>query len=427
MKGLILPGLLCAAILTAQEAPIPTANGLSGRPFAIKNKWVIGGSGSWDYLTLDASAGQLFIAHGTAVQVVDVSAGTVAETVNGFREAHAIALDDAGEFAYVTDGLADLVRVFDRRSYRTVATIHTGPSPRALAVDAATGFLFVICSGNTSSSEVETQRNQRRGPGPHPPQPKRTPSTPSGSRSTITVIDTQKKEALADIVVSGRLGYAQSDGSGKLYITVEDRDRIAELDTQAVAGAVQSRTRQGQDNRAAGAASVATTRLTLDWSGRQQAVPASVRPRMIPIGQECSEPRGVAVDSSDGRLFVACNNQKMAVVNAATGEQVAAYTIGPGVQSIAFDQARGLIFTANGGGYGSVTVIRRDVTDTYSVVQNLPTLQQARTMAVNPSSGEVYVVTTLFGANLANPPMNGIGTLKINPVDGSFQVLVIGN
>ena len=68
-----------------------------------------------------------------------------------------------------------------------------------------------------------------------------------------------------------------------------------------------------------------------------------------------------------------------------------------------------------------------DVTDAYTVVQNLPTLQQARTMAVNPSNGDVYVVTTLYGANLANPPVNGLGTLKLNPVDGSFQVLVIGN
>jgi len=39
----------------------------------------------------------------------------------------------------------------------------------------------------------------------------------------------------------------------------------------------------------------------------------------------------------------------------------------------------------------------------------------------------VYLVTTLYGANLKTPPMNGIGTLKMNPVDGSFQVLVVGN
>ncbi len=63
-------------------------------------------------------------------------------------------------------------------------------------------------------------------------------------------------------------------------------------------------------------------------------------------------------------------------------------------------RARGLIFTANGGGYGSVTIVRQHLTDSYSMIQNLPTLQQARTMAIDPSTGLVYLVTTLYGAKL---------------------------
>jgi hypothetical protein len=97
------------------------------------------------------------------------------------------------------------------------------------------------------------------------------------------------------------------------------------------------------------------------------------------------------------------------------------------VDSIAYDAGRGLIFTANGGGYGSVSIVRQHVTDTYSVIQNLPTMEKARTMAIDPSTGLVYLVTTLYGAKLTNPPMNGIGKLQMNPVNGSFQVLVIGN
>ena len=54
----------------------------------------IGGSGNWDYLTLDPVARRLYIAHGQVVQVVDVDSGSVAGEITGFREAHAIALDD---------------------------------------------------------------------------------------------------------------------------------------------------------------------------------------------------------------------------------------------------------------------------------------------------------------------------------------------
>jgi len=54
-------------------------------------------------------------------------------------------------------------------------------------------------------------------------------------------------------------------------------------------------------------------------------------------------------------------------------------------------------------------------------------MQQARTVTVDPSTGIVYLVTTLYGADLRNQPLNGIGSLKLNPVDGSFRVLVVGN
>ena len=59
------------------------------------------------------------------------------------------------------------------------------------------------------------------------------------------------------------------------------------------------------------------------------------------------------------------------------------------------------------------------------MIQNLPTRQRARTLAVNPSTGQVYLVTDVLGVRLDRP--GGIGTLQTNPVRGSFQVLVVGN
>jgi hypothetical protein len=54
-------------------------------------------------------------------------------------------------------------------------------------------------------------------------------------------------------------------------------------------------------------------------------------------------------------------------------------------------------------------------------------MEHARTMAVDPSTGELYLVTSLYGVKLDHPPASGIGTLKVDAVDGSFQVLIIGN
>lgn len=71
-------------------------------------------------------------------------------------------------------------------------------------------------------------------------------------------------------------------------------------------------------------------------------------------------------------------------------------------------------------------MIRQDATtDSYAVVQVLPTRERARTLAVDFSSGDVYLVTDFNGADLTTP--GGIGTLKTAPISGSFQVLVIGH
>ena len=97
----------------------------------------------------------------------------------------------------------------------------------------------------------------------------------------------------------------------------------------------------------------------------------------------------------------------MVVLNAADGQTFLPCPSAPGADAIGYDPDRGLIFTANGGSDGSLTIIRQDVTDTYSVIQILPTRQNARTLAIDPSNGEVYLATVIYGAELNRPPING--------------------
>jgi DNA-binding beta-propeller fold protein YncE len=161
--------------------------------------------------------------------------------------------------------------------------------------------------------------------------------------------------------------------------------------------------------------------ITADWTGS----PHPAQARAFSLAPGCTDPKSLATDSAHARLFVACANMRMVVLNAETGEHVASLSTGPGVEAVGYDPGGGLIFTANGGADGSLTIVRQSVTDSYSVIQNLPTRQRARTLAVNPETGQVYLVTDLLGMNLTQP--GGIGTLETTPVKGSFQVLVIGN
>jgi DNA-binding beta-propeller fold protein YncE len=410
----------CGSVLAQfGQRPSPPTD-LTSHPFFITKTWIVGGVGDWDSMTIDPVANQLYIAHGPAVQVVDVATGTLAGSVTGMREAHAIALDPAGEFGYVTDGPAGQVKVFDRRTFEVIAAIPTGPAPRFLALERQTKLLFVVGAhpaAEKPGGNIGTQQAPRPGA--------IRPSAPLPVESTLTIIDADARKQLAQIVLPGRLGFAQSDGNGRVFITVSDRNQIMRLDAQAVGSALQRILALQPSSQPAPPKTNDGTPL-LDWSGAQQAPPAEARPRIFSLGAGCDEPRALALDAGHSRAFVACTNMKLVVVNADTGASVASVPIGPGADGIAYDPDRGLIFSANGDGDGSLTIIQQNVTDTYSVVQILPTRQRARTVAVDSSTGEVYLVTVLYGTKLDRPPASG-SPYKMSAVDSSFQVLVVGN
>jgi len=400
MHGIVALCLVACPLLAAQ---IPPPTGLPSHPLFIKKTWYIGGRGDWGYLTVDPKAGQLLIAHGPVVQVVDVESGALAGQVTGLRNAQAVALDDAGAFAYVSDTQAAEVKVFDRRTFKVVATIPTGPGPRAIVFEPASRLVFAV--GADPIPQLPPP-NQPRGTRPIPnPRP----------RSSLTVIDTQSNTAIATILLAGKLGFAQAGGSGQIFINIEDRNQIARIDAQTV----QARVQEARPD--AGPAGV-----ILDWSDLPRAAPSSGnRVVFFPVAQDCHDLGGLAVDILHGRLFAACGNMRMNILNASTGEVVASLPTGPGTEAIGYDPDRSLIYSANGGANGSLTIIRQDVTDSYSVVQNLPTRRRARTLAVNSSTGEIYLVTDIIGVRLDT--QGSIGAVQSAPVNGSFQVLVIGN
>ena len=140
MRRFLCLWLAVCSVASAQLSPVPPpSTALPSHPFFITKSWIVGGVGDWDYMTMDPSAHQLFIAHGPAVQVVDVESGTLAGVVRGLRQAHTVVLDQDGGDGYISDGPADMVRVFDRRSFQVVASIPTGPTPRSMALDPASG------------------------------------------------------------------------------------------------------------------------------------------------------------------------------------------------------------------------------------------------------------------------------------------------
>lgn len=434
--------LQCAALAAQSPFPaVPTA--LPDHPYFIKNTWIIGGTGNWDYLTMDPKAGRLYIAHGHAVQVVDVKTGSLAGTVTGFGEAHAIALDRTGEFGYVSDGGDSAVAIFDRRTLKVMAKVPIKSGPRAVVYDSQTGILMAVSAGPAGApapyasaevldqwerSETEKARNQARwrdywaSRGRKLPDPLASPcntyrsSNALGWESLFTFIDPAARAVVAEASVCGFAVPAVADGMGSFYAGLVNNGEVLRLDVAEILARAKGGT------------------LSLDWrsavwnrsAGLYRLIDGFAGLEAFNSGSACLYPKALAVDGPHLRLFAACDNKKLVVLDAGAGTVVATLAIETGVDAIAYDSVRGQIYSPNGGGDGNLTIIHQDVADSYNVIQLLPTRQQARTIAVDSSTGDVYLVTAIETPVSELNTWTGQYGVKLTPQDSSFQVLVVG-
>jgi YVTN family beta-propeller protein len=187
----------------------------------------------------------------------------------------------------------------------------------------------------------------------------------------VTVVDPASAKVVATVAVGGSLELGAADGRGRLYVNVEDRNEVVVLDTRA--HKVVSR---------------------------------------FPLAG-CDGPTGIAYDPAVGEIVSACANG-VAVVSTPAGRRVASLPIGKGADGAAYDPVRHVVLIPAGRD-GNLTVIRLGAKP--ALTAQIPTAVSARTIAIDPSSGRVY----LPSAKLAP----AVGNDRPKPVPGTFQVLVV--
>jgi DNA-binding beta-propeller fold protein YncE len=192
----------------------------------------------------------------------------------------------------------------------------------------------------------------------------------------ITVIDPKLDKPVATIDVGGGLESAVADGTGHVYVNGAERSELVRIDTKS-------------------------NRVDARWP--------------IP---DCKRPHGLAFDGVARRLFVSCVNAVAVVVDADSGHQVGKLPIGNGTDSAAFDPKRKLFFSSNGRD-GTISVIAEQGQDKYAVVATVKTAITARTMAIDPVSGRLY----LAAADI--DPHASTGNGRPEPLPGSLKLLIL--
>lgn len=169
----------------------------------------------------------------------------------------------------------------------------------------------------------------------------------NGDSRSVTVIDPAADTAVATIPLPGQPEYAVADGKGGLFVNITDRHAIARVEHGAV---------------------------TALWT--------------MP---DCERPHGLAMDPDTRRLFSTCSNGRMVVVDADDGRAVASLAIGRGSDAAAFDPVRKLAFSPNGD--GTLSIVREAGPESFAPPASLATRPGARTMALDPASGRLFLVT----------------------------------
>jgi outer membrane protein assembly factor BamB len=283
---------------------------------------------------------------------------------------------------------ATRVLVLDADSGKSVGEIADTPGVHgiALAPDLGRGFTSNGREGTVSIFDIKTLATTNKvkvGENPDAilfdPATKRV-FTFNGRSQDSTAIDAAKGAVLRTIKLDGKPEFAASDGKGEIFVNIEDKSELVAIDPNKL-------------------------EVKAKW----------------PLAP-CESPSGLSMDKKSRRLFVGCDNKMMAIVNADTGKVITTLPIGDGVDATAFDDETGLAFASCG--EGVLTVVHEDSPDKFSVAENVPTQQGARTLALDARTHHVFVVTAKFGPPPAATTDNPHPRRSIVP--DSFVVLELG-
>src|SRR5579863_10647201 len=200
------PGLLLAIALTApmlavtlvaatvmQPAPAVPPSAPAVPHYGFITQIHLPGDGGWDYLSIDAAARRLYVAHGDHVDVLDIDHNVPVGSIANTQGVHVVAIAHQLGRGYASDGQVSQASIIQLNTLATIARVTTGEGPDAVVYEPGRNEVYTF----------------------------------NGRGHSATVFDAQSGKVVATIALPGRPEFAVADAAaGRVYDDIEDKNLI---------------------------------------------------------------------------------------------------------------------------------------------------------------------------------------------------------
>jgi DNA-binding beta-propeller fold protein YncE len=340
-----------AFVLTAAMLAV-TGLAQSSGPYKVLKVEKVGGDGGFDYVYADVAGRRLYIPRsGQNPRVMVYNLDTLAQVGEIPKTGgHGVALDHKSGHGFAS---VSPIPMWDIKTLRVIKTIDVQGSPDGIHFDPFNGRVWAYSH--------------------RPP--------------NATVIDAKEGTVVGTVDLGGAPEEAVSDDKGKIYVDLEDKDKIAVVDAK-----------------------------TLAKTGEYD------------VAGKCGGPGGLAFDVKNHILFASCHNPAtMTILNSETGKILDALPIGQGTDGAAFNPATMEAFSSNRD--GTLTVIKENSPTSFSVEQNVKTMVGAKTLTLDTKTNRILLIAAEYGpppAASADAASKGGRGRRAPMLPDSFSIIVVG-
>lgn len=270
----------------------------------VTNKFLIKGSGGWDYLTVDNEGKRLFVSHGSQVNIITTNGDSVG-VLSGTNGVHGIALVHTLNKGYTSNGRDNSCTVFDLKTLQSISTIKVGTNPDAIFYD---GYSKKVYTFNGRSSDA-------------------------------SVIDPVSDKVVATIPLGGKPETGVSNGKGLIFVNSETTNEVVVINANTYK--VEHRYKlEGGEEPTGLAIDLVTNRLFVGCAGSQSLIVMDAATGKNLAKFKTGDCDGVGFDPTLKMIYTSNNEGTMSVIKELSAdkyEQLENVTTEQSARTIAVD------------------------------------------------------------------------------------------